>query len=173
MSRLRVPVADHDHSLGQKNAPITLVEYGDYQCPFCAAAHSRVKRILKAMPGDIRYVFRHFPLTQVHEYAFLGSMAAEAAGTQQRFWDMHDMIFENQELLSPEGVFEFAGRLGLDLERFQSDLENEDLKAKIQSDFMAGVRSGVNGTPTFFLNNERVADLPDTEILKEIAASDN
>ena len=156
MNQLRIPVTGEDHSMGPEDAPITLVEYGDYQCSHCAEVHSKIKHIVtKAMPGEIRFVFRNFPLSQMHTHAFTGALAAEAASLQNRFWDFHDSIFENQNLLSPDGIFQFAEWQDLHLEQFQEDLNKEDLKLRIHQDFMGGVRSGVNTTPTFYLNDRR------------------
>lgn len=166
MTKLRVPVTSEDHMLGATDAPITLVEYGDYQCPACGMAHPQIKRLMHALPRHVRLVFRNFPLTQVHEFAFLGAMGAEAASLQGRFWDMHDLIFENQELLGPDGIFELAGWLDLDLDRFERDLEDETLKTRIREQFMGGVRSGVGGTPGFFLNGVSYAGPLDPEVFR-------
>jgi protein-disulfide isomerase len=153
MPRLAVPVGRQDHILGPANAPLTLMEYGDYECPFCGQAHPIVKDILRNFGNDLRFVYRHFPLSQVHPHALLAAQAAEAAGLQGRFWEMHDTLFENQQALEPEDILDYVGELALDVERFASDLEDDSLIRRIKNDFRGGVRSGVNGTPSFFIND--------------------
>lgn len=155
MSRLKVSVDSRDHIKGDPNAPIIFVEYGDYQCPACGAAYPDMKELLQALGDEICFVFRNFPLTEIHEHALLGALAAEAAGLQGKFWEMHDIIYENQEDLNPTGVMEFAKELELNMPKFKKDLEDEGLKDRIQNDFMGGVDSGVNGTPSFYLNGSK------------------
>jgi protein-disulfide isomerase len=149
-------VGPQDHLVGSPNAPILLVEYGDYQCPFCGAAHAEVKRLLKVLGEQIGYVFRHFPLTQVHPYALQAAEAAEAAGAQGQFWEMHDTLFENQDALDLPSLVSYAEALNLDVHQFTRDLQEHRFLDRIRRcDFMDGVRSGVNGTPTFFINGVR------------------
>ena len=155
MSKLIPPVNEHDHILGPRNAAITLVEYGDYQCPHCGAAHPIVKEIRSNFSKNLRFVFRHFPLTNVHELAFPSALAAEAAGRQGRFWEMHDMIFEHQPELSEYALLEFARLIGLNMATFKMDLQDQAVADKVESDFESGVRSGVNGTPSFFINGHK------------------
>jgi protein-disulfide isomerase len=155
MSRLRRPVGPEDHLIGSPNAPITLVEYGDYQCPYCAAAHRQVKRLLEELGDQVAYVFRHFPLTQVHPQSMQAAEAAEAAGAQGQFWEMHDLLFDNQAALDHASLISYADALGLDVPRFLKDLREHRFESRIRRDFMDGVRSGVNGTPTFFINGVR------------------
>lgn len=150
--QLAVPVNPRDHILGPEKARVTLVEYGDYECPFCGQAHPIVKDILREFGKDVRFVFRHFPLSQVHPHAMLAAQAAEAAGLQRRFWEMHDVLYENQDVLEPQDILVYATRLRLNLDAFESALEDEDIVRKIKSDFRGGVRSGVNGTPSFYIN---------------------
>jgi protein-disulfide isomerase len=152
---LTVPVNERDHVQGSPNAAVTLVEYGDYQCPFCGAAHGSVKEVQRVIGDDLLFAFRHFPLTQIHPLALPAAEAAEAAGAQGKFWEMHDMLFENQQHLEPPYLLQSASALGLDLERFASDLQSGRFEPKIREDFLSGVRSGVNGTPTFFVNGVR------------------
>jgi protein-disulfide isomerase len=155
MSRLRTMIGPNDHALGPRDAPVTIVEYGDYECPFCGRAHPEVKRLL-AMAGDrMRYAYRHFPLTQIHPHALQAAEAAEAAGAQGRFWEMHDMLFANQDALELPDLLTYAETIGLDMEAFERDLAEHRFLERVRSDFMGGVRSGVNGTPTFFVNGER------------------
>jgi protein-disulfide isomerase len=153
--RLTLPVGPRDHIRGPKAAPVTLVEYGDYQCPFCGAAHPVVNEILDLEPNGVRFVFRHFPLTTIHPLAEPAAEAAEAAGAQGKFWQMHDWIYEHQDTMAPDDLLAAAADLGLDLTRFSSDVMGHRHEQKIREDFMSGVRSGVNGTPTFFINGVR------------------
>jgi protein-disulfide isomerase len=155
MSRLNPPVGLSDHVLGPADARITLVEYGDYECPFCGQAHPIVKALPRELGDDLRFVFRHFPLAQAHPHATRAAQAAEAAGLQDRFWEMHDLLYENQDRLDEPRLRLYAERLGLDLEQFDRDIDSEEVAAKVRSDFLSGARSGVNGTPTFFVNGER------------------
>jgi protein-disulfide isomerase len=153
--RLVVPVGPGDHIRGSNDAPVTLVEYGDYQCPFCGAAHPVVKELLDLEPNTVRFVFRHFPITTIHPFAELAAEAAEAAGAQGRFWQMHDWIYEHQDSISPDELLAAAALLALDVDRFAGDLTAHRHEQKIRADFLSGVRSGVNGTPTFFVNGVR------------------
>jgi protein-disulfide isomerase len=152
MSPLRPPVGPDDHVLGSPDAPVTLVEYGDFECPYCGTAHPEVKRLLAKAKGSIRFVFRHFPLSQAHPHALLAAEAAEAAGAQGKFWEMHDLLYENQEKLDPPALMANARKLDLDLDQFAQDLESHRFRDRVRRDFMSGVRSGVNGTPSFFIN---------------------
>jgi protein-disulfide isomerase len=153
--QLTVPLGGRDHVLGTSAAAVTLLEYGDYECPFCAAAHPAVKHVLKLVPGDILFAYRHFPLTQIHPHAQQAAEAAEAAGAQGRFWEMHDLLFAHQDHLALRDLVEYANALGLDIDRFASELESGAHTARVREDFLSGVRSGVNGTPTFFVNGIR------------------
>jgi protein-disulfide isomerase len=152
MGTLKVPVTQHDHILGSANAPVTLVEYGDYQCPYCGAAYPIVNRILQHFGPKLRYVFRHFPLTQVHPDAEPAAECAEFAGAHQRFWEMHDGLYENQARLGPPLLFALAESLGLPQSELRDSIATEKYAAKIKGDFLGGVRSGVNGTPAFFID---------------------
>jgi protein-disulfide isomerase len=152
---LTPPVTDRDHADGPAHAPIILVEYGDYECPFCARAYPIVKALRAALESQLRLVFRNFPLTQTHPHAQHAAEAAEAAAVQGRFWEMHDLLFEHQDALDDRDLIGYAGSLGLDLERFVSELESGTYRRRVREDFRSGVRSGVNGTPTFFVNGER------------------
>jgi protein-disulfide isomerase len=155
MSKLTPPPGPSDHVLGSPNAPVTLTEYGDYQCPFCGNAH-QITQHLRALMGDrFRFVFRNFPLTQVHPQALLAAEAAEAAGAQWKFWAMHDMLYENQEALEPDDLLAYAETLRLDMRRFADELRDQAHLDRVKRDFRSGVRSGVNGTPTFFIDDDR------------------
>jgi protein-disulfide isomerase len=155
MSRLTLPVGSDDHVLGPPDAPATLLEYGDYACSSCARAHAVQAELLRQAGGDLRFAFRHFPLTQLHPYARGAALAAEAAARQGRFWPMHAMLFEHQRDLATGDLLSYARALDLDVPRFAQDLQTETDLPKVQRDFRSGVRSGVNGTPTFFVNDER------------------
>ena len=153
--RLLVPVEESDHSMGPETAPVTLVEYGDYQCPACGEAYPIVKEMLDRFGRRVRFVFRNFPLVSVHPHAERAAEAAEAAAAQGRFWAMHDLLFENQEALGGDDLVGYASALGLDGSRFVPELTEHVHAARVRADFMGGVRSGVNGTPTFFINEAR------------------
>lgn len=155
MSRLLTPVTERDHIRGPRNAPVTLVEYGDYECPHCGMAHPTVLALGRQLGDQLSVVYRHFPLTAVHPHAQHAAEAAEAAGEQGRFWEMHDLLFENQAALGDRDLVEYAGAIGLDMQRFVREMTEHVHAPRIREDFLSGVRSGVNGTPTFFINEIR------------------
>jgi protein-disulfide isomerase len=152
---LTVPVSERDHVRGPSTAPLTMLEYGDYECPYCGAAHPIVKQVERLLEGDLRFAYRHFPLSGIHPHAYQAAEAAEAAGAQGRFWEMHDLLFEHQDRLGTQDLFGYAEALGLDLARFTRELESHAHAPRLREDFLSGVRSGVNGTPTFFINGVR------------------
>lgn len=154
-AKLAVPVGNRDHILGPASAPVTLVEYGDYECPYCGAAHGIVRQIQQTVGDQMRFVFRHFPLTQIHPHAEHAAEAAEAAAAQDRFWEMHDVLYENQRALDDWHLVGYAEALGLDAARIARELAEDAYHNRVREDFMSGVRSGVNGTPTFFINGVR------------------
>jgi protein-disulfide isomerase len=158
---LTQPVSARDHTEGPADAPLTLVEYGDYQCPYCGAAYPVVKRVQKKLGKKLRFVFRNFPLTQAHPYALIAAEAAEAAALQGKFWEMHDLLFEQQAFLEPDIFSSWAKKIGLDLERFGNDIKQAAVEKRLQEDRQSGIRSGVNGTPTFFINGTRYDGSPD------------
>lgn len=155
MAKLTPPVNKDDHAQGSPDAPVTLVEYGDFQCPHCGAAHPILKQLQQMHGKNMRLIFRHFPLSNSHPMAIPAAMAAEAAARQGKFWEMHDMIFEHQDQLSPEAFIKFAGKLKLDIKTFEADSEDVSLAEKVDASFESGVRSGVNGTPSFFINGAK------------------
>lgn len=155
MATLRVPPSNSDHVKGPARAPVTLVEYGDYQCPYCGQAYWILKEIEDRYRNDLRFVFRNFPLTEIHPFAMLAAEAAEAADAQGNFWGMHDMLYENQDALDFDSILTYAASLDLDTAAVRADIESHRHLPKIQKDFMGGVRSGVNGTPCFFINGVR------------------
>ncbi|WP_395402801.1 DsbA family protein [Pseudoduganella sp. UC29_106] len=162
---LAKPVDENDHVLGPADAPVTLVEYGDFQCPHCRTAHFYLKNVLATMGDDVRFVFRHMPLTQIRPMAQLAAEAAEAAGAQGKFWPLHDLIYENQDLLSPALLTRLGQRLGLDMQRFTDDSASHRFLPKVKEDFMSAVRSGAAGTPSFFINGEPYEGSFDDEAL--------
>ena len=146
---------ERDHIRGRRDAPVTLVEYGDYECPFCALANEVVQTIEARMSKQVRFVFRHSPMTTGHPHAEQAAEAAEAAGKQKRFWPMHDALFQHQSDLRASTLAAIARALGLDIQVFTGDLARHAHLAKVRSDFMSGVLSGVNGTPSFYINGIR------------------
>jgi Na+/H+ antiporter NhaA len=152
---LAAPVDPHrDHMRGPQDAPITMVEYGDFQCPYCGQAEPVIRELL-AGRGDVRYVWRHLPLSDVHPQAQLAAQATEIAAEQGAFWEMHDLLFEHQDALRPADLVRYAGELGLDVERFRNDLRNNTGAARVAEDVDSADLSGVSGTPTFFINGRR------------------
>jgi protein-disulfide isomerase len=171
--KLSIPISDRDHSIGPPDAPVRLVEYGDYECPYCGKAYPAVRRILKQMGEKIRFVFRNFPLNTLHEHASQAAQAAEAAAAQGKFWEMHDLLYENQENLADVDLRHYALKAGLEIYRFESDMSSESYAKKVRDDFRGGVRSGVNGTPTFFVNEFRFNDVVNYEnLLAAVRAAD-
>lgn len=153
--RLVLPVSARDHVLGPADAPVTLVEYGDFECPNCRAAHEVLCRVLGRVGDRVRMVWRHFPMENTHPHARAAALASEAAAAQGRFWPMHDRLLDGQGALEPEDLAEHAAAAGLDVDRFARDLRAGTGAERIREDFSTGVRSGVNGTPTFFVNGLR------------------
>jgi protein-disulfide isomerase len=154
-SKINVPDPKRDHTQGSPDAPIMLLEYGDYECPFCGQAQPIMKAIQERLGDSLCFAFRHFPLANVHPHAEHAAEAAEAAGAQGKFWEMHDTLFENQQALEDEFLAEYAAALGLDEERLIREVTSEAYAQRIREDFKNGVRGGVNGTPSFFINGER------------------
>ncbi len=152
---LKPPVNEKDHVQGNANARIELVEYGDYECPHCGRAYPIIKKIQQQMGNDLKFIFRNFPISEAHPHAEAAALAAEAAALQQKFWEMHDMIFEHQDQLEWEHLLAYAQALKLDLNRFKSDVKSKALQDKIEADFESGIRSGVNGTPSLFINGKK------------------
>jgi len=155
MSKLKPPVNNTDHVQGNIGAAIELVEYGDYQCPHCGHAYPIIKNIQKNLGSKLKFIFRNFPLAEAHPNATNAAVAAEAAALQGKFWEMHDIIFENQEHLGDNHLIKYAARIGLDIEKFKADFETPAMMEKVENDFESGVTSGVNGTPSFFINGTK------------------
>jgi protein-disulfide isomerase len=155
LSKLTNPVNGEDHAQGPLDAPTVLVEYGDYQCPHCRAAHAEVKRIERHFGERLCFVYRNFPLTKIHPWAQPAAECAEFSATKGKFWEMHDLLFKNQERMQFELFEELAAKLEIGVSEMKQALEVGGLAGRVRSDFIGGVRSGVNGTPTFFINGER------------------
>lgn len=152
---MTLPVSERDHIRGPKHAPLTLVEYGDYECPSCGEAYPIVKRLQKKLGNDLSFVFRNFPLTEIHPHALAAARAAEAAALQGKFWEMHDLLFEHQDALTNDDLLDYGDNLELEMERFERDFGSDEISNRLQEEFRSGIRSGVNGTPTFFINGVR------------------
>lgn len=162
-ARLMVPVSPADHAQGDEDAVVTLVEYGDYQCPYCAAAYPIVKQLQRQFGGELRFVFRNFPLTESHALAQMAAEIAEAAAALQNFWPMHDWIYENQPRWTRSGARELLlgiEAVGLDAGDFERALKQPQIAERIRADYRGGVRSGVDGTPGFFINGAYHRDSP-------------
>jgi protein-disulfide isomerase len=164
---LAVPVTERDHAQGPVTAPVTLVEYGDYECPHCGAVHPIIQEIQRQMGGTLRFVFRNFPLAAMHRHAMRAAEAAEAAGAQGKFWEMHDRLFDDQEKLEDADLIAHAKAIGLDIPRFESDLTGHVYLPRVQEDYRGAIKSGVKGTPAFFINNVRYKGAYDLEPLLE------
>ncbi len=164
--RLTLPVSeDRDHIQGPADAPVTLVQYGDYECPYCGAAYPIIKDVQGRMGDRLRFVFRNFPIITSHPHAEQAAEAAEAAAAQGKFWEMHDHLYENQRHLRDDRLHAYVEALGLDVDLFDKELAEHVHADRVHEDFMSGVRSGVNGTPTFFINGVRHDDSYDLETL--------
>ncbi len=156
------PLGPADHVLRPPEAPAVLLEYGDYECPYCGRAHVVVSELVRRLGRRMRFAFRHFPLMQLHPHALLAAQAAEAAGAQGRFWEMHTTLFENQEALEPEDLLGYARALDLDLPRFARELRDGMYEPRVLADLRSGAESDVQGTPTFFAGDAKLPgwDLP-------------
>jgi NhaA family Na+:H+ antiporter len=166
-ARLVAPVGDKDHAQGPADALATLVEYGDYQCPHCRLVYYNIKELQEKLGDRMRYVYRHLPISSMHPNAQLAAEAAEAAAAQGKFWEMHDQLYGHPDL-DRSHIMAYADEIGLDMDLFLEALEKRVYAGKVQEDFDSGIRSGVNGTPTFFLNDERYDGSWDTESLFEL-----
>ncbi len=154
--QLARPLDEHDHLRGSLSAPVQLVEYGDYECPFCADARPGVDRLVDNFKAEVVFAWRHFPLVSQHPNAWPAAVAAEAAGRQGRFWDMHNHLLSHQHRLTADELRNHADALGLDMERFDADVHDAEVAAGVREDALSGLRSGVTGTPTFFVAGRRL-----------------
>jgi protein-disulfide isomerase len=155
VSSLTPPVGSGDHAHGPADAPVTLVEYGDYECPHCGEAHPIVKAVQSRLGDRLRFVFRHFPIASNHPHAAHAAEMAEAAAERGKFWEMHDLLYENQGALEDADLVGYAASLGIDPAWAASALQSGTFAERVRASFLSGVRSGVNGTPTFFINGAR------------------
>lgn len=155
---LQIPISHLDHRKGSLNASVVLVEYGDFQCPYCAVTAPVIDSLLDEFRDDLCFIFRHFPMKNIHPVAELAALASEAADQQGRFWEMHQILFRNYTHLSSENIGLYAQSLNLDMDRFLYDIQRADLAEKIHRDFNGGVKSGVDGTPAIYLNGEKYDD---------------
>jgi protein-disulfide isomerase len=160
-----LPNPDHDHIQGPIDAPLALVEYGDYQCPYCGEAYPIIKAVQKRLGNRLCFAFRNFPLSNIHQHAEHAAEAAEAAGAQGKYWEMHDLLFENQDELEDDALAQYAESLSLDAPRLMAEVQMGAFSARIHDDFKGGARSGVNGTPTLFINGVRFNDAPNVDAL--------
>ena len=169
METFTAPQVDtEDHVRGRADAPVTIVEYGDYECPYCRAAFRDVRRLVDEHPENIRFVFRNFPIQQLHPHAEQAAEAAEAAAAQGRFWEMHDLLLQPYSHLDAESLVTYAEVIGLDITRFRREVTAQAHAAKIQADIAEGVRNGVNATPKFYVNGRRVDGKVPLEHLVEL-----
>lgn len=164
---LTMPVNSRDHVKGKKDGSVTLVEYGDFECSNCGEAYPIIKEIQKIEADVLRVVYRNFPLSEIHPHAFKAACAAEAASQQGKFWEMHDLLFENQENLEDQDLITYAKKLNLNIEQFKMDLASKEIEKHVKDDFMSGVQSGVNGTPTLYINGMRFDEPCELDILRK------
>lgn len=164
---LTASINEEDHAIGSPEAPVTIVEYGDYECPYCGRAEYQLDELQERTGNQVRIVFRHFPNRMVHPNAKLAAEAAEAAGAQGKFWEMHHLLFENQDKLAEQDLYQYAQQLTLDMDQFRHDLEQHTFAGKVRQQFRSGIQSGVRGTPTWFINGARYEGAWDAESLLE------
>jgi protein-disulfide isomerase len=161
-------VTADDHAQGPADAPVTVVEYGDYECPYCRGAFRDVQEMLDEYRGTLRFVFRNFPIPQLHPHAAQAAEAAEAAGAQGRFWEMYQLLLQPHAGLDTDSLLSYAEVLALDVPRFAEDLAENRYAARIESDVQEGLRNGVNATPKFYVNGQRVDGKVPLEHLEEL-----
>ncbi len=168
---LSQPVTALDHALGAADAPLTLVEYGDYECPHCGRLRPILHDLLQHFPGRLRLVYRHFPLATVHRHAQHAAEAAETAAAQDKFWPMHDLLFQHQSNLTDEDLVNYADQIGLNLDQFMSQMKQHLHAPRVRDHFQSGLRSGVTSTPTLFLNSTRLSTPHDMQSLHKAISS--
>jgi protein-disulfide isomerase len=168
IDRLLLPVRATDHSHGPEDAPYTLVEYGDYECPDCGRLYIVLRELQNDIGNRLRVVFRHYPLSGIHHHAQQAAEAAEAAGAQGKFWEMHGLLFERQAALRTRDLIRYAEEIDLDTELFRNDLKQQTYRDQVRADFIAGVQNGVNHTPGLFLNSVRYDSAWDTESIRTL-----
>jgi protein-disulfide isomerase len=169
---LAMPVdPERDHIRGPADAPVTLVEYGDFECPYCGRAEPNLRELMADFGDELRFVFRDLPLSDVHPRAQLAAEASEASAAQGKYWEMHDLLFDNQDALAPQDLVRYAERLGLDVDRFRDELRRRVYASGIVEDVEGADESGVAGTPTFFINGRRHHGAYDEESLAQAVRS--
>jgi protein-disulfide isomerase len=171
MAALRIPVGSGDHTQGADAAAVTLVEYGDYECPHCGAAHPVVQQLQAQFGNDLRFVFRNFPIAEIHPHAVSAAMTAEFGAAKGMFWQVHDALFENQQRLGAALYDTIVTKLGLAKADLHASLEGAVYEPKVSNDFNGGVRSGVNGTPSFFINGQRYDGSPAFDSLADVLSA--
>lgn len=149
---MSLTILPEDHFQGSLKAPVQLMEYADYQCPYCGQAYYVIKDIQKRLGDKLVFIFRNFPIPELHPYAISAAIAAEVAAEQGKFWEMHDIIFKNQKHLQDDFLFDYARQIGLDMPRFETGIKDKRYFEKVRKDFDSGVKNGVQGTPAFFVN---------------------
>ncbi len=154
-TQLKNAITQRDHIQGIRAAPLELVEYGDYQCSSCSESYVVVKEVLRELGKDIVFIFRNFPLIEIHPFAYGAALAAEAAALQNKFWEMYNLLYQNQAHLSGPYLFAYAETIGLDMDQFRRDIQSKSLVSKIEADVEGGLKSGVSGTPSFYINGEK------------------
>jgi len=167
MSKLKPPLQETDHYFGNPASPLQLLEFGDFQCPHCGAAYPILERIKKKYGTRMVFIFRHFPLSKSHPYAQLAAIVSEAAARQGKFWEMYNLIFENQTGMNRQHLFGLAKTLPLDMPRFEKDVADPALSKTVEANFESGIISGVNGTPSFYINGEKYNGPYDFDSLSE------
>ena len=172
--KLKNPITEHDHAAGPAAAPVTLLEYGNFECVHCGQFFPVIKEVRKLLGNELRFVFRNFPTVKTHLHALQAATAAEAAGRQEKFWEMHDQLFTHQNAMDDRHLSSFARRIGLDLERFERDMLDEALRQEIQADYERSLfDEHITGTPTIYLNENRYSGATDLEsLLVAIRAAD-
>jgi protein-disulfide isomerase len=170
-SRLLLPIHADDHVRGPADAAYTLVEYGDYECPACGRLFAVIRDLQPELSSMLRIAYRHYPLSGIHPHAQLAAEAAEAAGAQGRFWDMHDLLFQNQNALAPKYLYQYAEQIGLDAKRFRDELKARRYEDLVREHFRRGVQNGVYGTPGLFVNDVRYTGALDLDTLRRIVNS--
>lgn len=163
--KLVLPVSARDHIRGPATAPVTLLEYGDFQCPYCGMAYPIVEEVLRELRDKVRFVFRHFPLNEAHPHAEHAAEIAEAAGKHDKFWEMHETLYTHQDALDDQSLANYAASLSVPTAEIKRALVQHGYADRVREDFLSGVRSGVNGTPTFFINGVRHDGTYEREVL--------
>jgi protein-disulfide isomerase len=171
MATLKIPVGPDDHAQGRADAPVTLVEYGDYQCPYCGEAYPFIRTLQDRFGDDLRFIYRNFPIAEMHPHAMSAAATAEFAGAHDQFWQAHDAIYENQRQLGLPLYERIVTEHGLSPEDLRTSLQEGRFVPRITRDFQGGVRSGVNGTPSFFINGQRFDGYSGEESLADALAA--